>query len=299
MPRGITQEQVNTTADAILQAGERATVERVRERLGTGSPNTITRMLDTWRLDLAERLRAVNATPALPDDVGEAMTQLWQLAVEQARMQEHRALEGERLALEKARNDWEATVQEAQQAQSTAEAQATQALEAKHRASEQVTVLERLVQQLENQLSERSEALQAAQDHIETLNQTRETLTEKIAQWQQQADTERTAQEAHIRQVEDRAHLRVDQARTDLKEARTEWARLRKRYEKEQAATAGQINALTQALAKAEAEANRQRGKAEALAQQLRSSSKPPRKQAKAKPQAVRKRTKATASSRS
>lgn len=49
MARGITQDQVNRAADAIMAAGENPTVEKVRAELGTGSPNTVTRMLDTWR----------------------------------------------------------------------------------------------------------------------------------------------------------------------------------------------------------------------------------------------------------
>lgn len=56
MPRGITQDQVDAAADAILGAGGNLTVEKVRATLGTGSPNTVTRMLDTWRSGLAERL---------------------------------------------------------------------------------------------------------------------------------------------------------------------------------------------------------------------------------------------------
>ena len=55
MPRGITQDQVNA-ADAILGTGENPTVEKVRAELGTGSPNTVTRMLDVWRGHLGERL---------------------------------------------------------------------------------------------------------------------------------------------------------------------------------------------------------------------------------------------------
>ena len=44
MPRGITQDQVNAAADALLGAGENPTVEKVRAALGTGSPNTVTRI---------------------------------------------------------------------------------------------------------------------------------------------------------------------------------------------------------------------------------------------------------------
>lgn len=288
MPRGITQEQVNTAADAILQSGERATVERVREQLGTGSPNTITRMLEAWRLDLAERLRAVNATPALPDAVGQAMTQLWQLALECARRQEHQALEAERLALEKARNGWEVKVQEAQQARETAETQAAKDREAVQHASEQIITLQRLIHQLEAQLTGRTQTVQTLQAQIETLHDTGDTLQKQLATLEQRAEAERAAQEAHIRKVEDRAYTQVDQARTDLKAVRADLAQVRKQYEKARSDAASQIKALTQARVHAEGEAHRQRGKAEALAHQLKlnSPSKPSRKKPakKAKP---------------
>jgi len=63
MPRGISQDQVNTAVDAILGAGENPTVEKVRAELGTGSPNTVMRMLDTWRNGLADRLHKALKLP--------------------------------------------------------------------------------------------------------------------------------------------------------------------------------------------------------------------------------------------
>ena len=74
MARGITQDQVNAAADALVTAGERPTVEKIRAQLGTGSPNTVTRMLDTWRGALATRLSQVLALPEVPADVGQAFT---------------------------------------------------------------------------------------------------------------------------------------------------------------------------------------------------------------------------------
>ena len=41
MARGITEEDVHSAADALVCAGERPTVERIRAHLGTGSPNTV------------------------------------------------------------------------------------------------------------------------------------------------------------------------------------------------------------------------------------------------------------------
>ena len=56
MERGITEHDVHTAADALVAAGERPTVERIRAHLGTGSPNTVTRWLETWWRALGLRL---------------------------------------------------------------------------------------------------------------------------------------------------------------------------------------------------------------------------------------------------
>lgn len=46
---GITFEQVAAAADALAGAGKQATIQGVREALGTGSPNTIHKHLSAWR----------------------------------------------------------------------------------------------------------------------------------------------------------------------------------------------------------------------------------------------------------
>jgi len=102
MPRGITQEQVDKAADAILGTGKNPTVERVRAELGTGSPNTVTRMLDVWRNRLGERLRQLSSLPEVPGPVGQAMVELWRLAVEHAERALASRSADERAALETA-----------------------------------------------------------------------------------------------------------------------------------------------------------------------------------------------------
>jgi hypothetical protein len=62
----ISQEQVSAAAAALVAVGGRPIVEKVRTALGTGSPNTVTRMLDTWRSGLAECLQNVLQLPELP-----------------------------------------------------------------------------------------------------------------------------------------------------------------------------------------------------------------------------------------
>ena len=56
MARGITEEDVHMAADALVADGERPTVERIRAYLGTGSPNTVVRWLNTRGLCILPQL---------------------------------------------------------------------------------------------------------------------------------------------------------------------------------------------------------------------------------------------------
>lgn len=47
--KGVTYEQVVEAAKAIEAEGENPTIQRVLQRLGTGSPNTIHRHLRSWK----------------------------------------------------------------------------------------------------------------------------------------------------------------------------------------------------------------------------------------------------------
>ncbi|WP_454914409.1 DNA-binding protein [Variovorax gossypii] len=98
--RGITQAQVWAAADEILIEGQRPTIERIRQRLGRGSPNTVGPMVERWFATLGKRLEGRGA--ASNDDAGQqvplpilrAATQLWQAArteADQALRQESEA----------------------------------------------------------------------------------------------------------------------------------------------------------------------------------------------------------------
>lgn len=67
---GITFEQVEAAADAIRGEGLQPTINAVRERLGTGSPNTIHRHLTAWR---SARPQAVTVTTELPASLTNAI----------------------------------------------------------------------------------------------------------------------------------------------------------------------------------------------------------------------------------
>ena len=58
----IAQTDVFRAADELLLEGHRPTIDRVRMRLGRGSPNTINDHLDAWWAKLGSRLRATAQT---------------------------------------------------------------------------------------------------------------------------------------------------------------------------------------------------------------------------------------------
>jgi len=67
---GITYEQVSAAADAIIGEGQQPTINAVRDRIGTGSPNTVHRHLTAWR---AARPQATVAAPELPASLTSAI----------------------------------------------------------------------------------------------------------------------------------------------------------------------------------------------------------------------------------
>src|SRR5271163_631083 len=84
--RGITARDVELAADVLLRSGERPTIERVREKIGRGSPNTINPLLDAWWKRLAARLEAGPAAlHRLPETVAHVAEALWMQALDEAR----------------------------------------------------------------------------------------------------------------------------------------------------------------------------------------------------------------------
>ena len=85
-PRGITQSDVSHSADSLLRAGERPTIEKIRAKLGRGSPNTINPMLDAWWKTLSARLDSGPAAlHRLPESIAHIAEALWMQALEEGK----------------------------------------------------------------------------------------------------------------------------------------------------------------------------------------------------------------------
>ncbi len=104
--RGITAADVDRAADALLRDGERPTIEKVRLRIGRGSPNTINPLLDQWWSRLAGRLDAGPAAlHRLPEPVAHAAEGLWLQALQEARHRAQLEAGSTRKALARERQD--------------------------------------------------------------------------------------------------------------------------------------------------------------------------------------------------
>lgn len=252
---GITQAQVNEAADALLRGGERPTIERVRQALGTGSPNTLVRLLEGWWSDLGRRLDAQAAKIALPDapePVVAAASQLWLVAVEHAQglakmaIADHvAALTSERAALGERESQRSAEF-------AAAKAAALTAFEAQATAETRLVDLDRLSQSLALQRDDLQTQRDAAMAERDVLSRRLAEARDAHDQAQRDAVTERQTLDAQFWASENRWLQEVDRARQDASKAQTRLAQMEARYAKSINDLEGRVSALQAALAKSE-----------------------------------------------
>ena len=268
MARGITETDVHTAADELVVAGERPTVDRIRAHLGTGSPNTVTRWLETWWRGLAPRLlahSAQQAIPELPAPVSRLAQQIWEQAVgtarndaEQAVVQDRLQLDAQRRDLESREGEWQAQLRDA----AAAADEASRALAATEQRLADLQRANDLQQEQIRDLSAQRASLEARSARLEAdLHAAQQRATQR----EESLIAERDAQAQHLRALEDRAHGEIDRARQETKEVRSQLAALQRssevlRREREDALAA---------TAAAQREAGVQRGRADTLEQQM------------------------------
>jgi len=267
MARGITQTQVNDAADALLQRGIRPTIEKLRAELGTGSPNTLMRMVETWWSQLAERLAAQARAdvPGLPEPVQRAMQVLWAEAVVTTRQaadaqvaDARKVLEEEQATLVTERSRWTADLDHAR-------ADAANAKDAQAVSEQRLADHQRLVEQLQIELHDVKAQRDKQQEQLELLAEDMIRLNAIREKQQKEYAAERVSAATHIRAVEDRAHAEVDRARAEIKVLRTMHTQAERATRTARDAAAREHKEHAQQLRAAECEAAAQRARAEAL----------------------------------
>ena len=221
-PRGIQYEDVAQAADALLQEGARPTIERIRLRLGRGSPNTVSPMLEQWFAGLGQRLGGTGPMPqgsAVPDPVMQAAQALWaaaSTAADTAAAQAWATRQAEQdvaaQALENARAQLQArelALHERLQAMETALTLSTQQL---RESNERAKVQQAAIAQREQELRDLRDAAQRSSERLTALQQ-------QLEQSQEQARDERNAIEARHVANERRWLEEVDRARQETRKS--------------------------------------------------------------------------------
>jgi chromosome segregation ATPase len=225
---GIQETDVWAAADALLLEGARPTIERIRQKAGRGSPNTVGPYLDTWFKGLGARIRdpgAFAAAPAVPDPIAQSATHFWETALSVARGEAAAALTVERQAIGAAADELE--TQRAALALEKAELQTR--LEAQDQA---MRLLHAQLDELRDQRDHLHRALENRNAAYVAVEQRLAVLGGEIDALRKQLDHERGRFEGERRAIDERAAAHekrwlqeVDRAREALKTAEARAAR--------------------------------------------------------------------------
>ena len=256
--RGVQEAQVWEAADALLQEGLRPTIERVRQKIGSGSPNTVSPMLERWFATLGKRLDGPGTNLAdgeahqLPLAIVQAAQQFWNIArreADQMQVQKseasRRELELQRSALRQAEaglKEREASVEQSRIALEDAlvsSRQAVAAMETQMHAQQQESA--RLMGVSEAELRRLRKALDEAVAGKERL---RETSAMELAAAHRDA---KEAEERHVAH-ERRLLADVDRERVAIRQANVELKKEQKARAADLEAAGGAQDAAQQAL---------------------------------------------------
>lgn len=211
----ISRADVFQAADELLVHGDRPTIDRVRMRLGRGSPNTINDHLDAWWRKLGARLRDLPGQefPQLPERVGQALQHLWTEALEGARA----ALQGTLAQREHVLDEREQTLatrlHQLEDLERTAATRATALEESLVLAREQLSAANQRAETLETTLHEREVEGQRLRTRIQTLEVASEELRQQVDRAETAHRAERTQLQERNAAAEARWLTEVDRAR--------------------------------------------------------------------------------------
>lgn len=229
MARGITETDIWQAADALLLEGQRPTIERVRGKIGRGSPNTVAPHLETWFRHLGGRIQdpgAFSAPPDLPDPIQQAAQHFWAVALSHAR-------EDGAAQIAAAIAEADARVSAAGELQQQAER------DAKH--------LQERLQELATELDQRARAVEAertqhaqTRERLAALQSQLELLQERLTSQEHDRQTERDQLRRDVQQADERAEAAERRAALEIDRER----QLRARSDRQAEQLTGQMEVL-------------------------------------------------------
>jgi hypothetical protein len=223
----ISQADVFRAADELLVQGDRPTIDRVRMRLGRGSPNTINDHLDAWWSKLGARLRDLPGQefPQLPRDVAQTLQQLWNQALAGAHEALQAALDIREQAVIQREQLVDTRVRELTEREQTATVRAKALEESLALAREQLIAANRRAEALEAARQDRDAEGTRLRTRIETLEALSTDLRARLDAGTAAHQAERSKLEERYSAAEARWLTEVDRARQGAKEAESQLKR--------------------------------------------------------------------------
>ncbi|ABM37299.1 DNA-binding protein [Polaromonas naphthalenivorans] len=232
--KGVQQEDVWTAADSLIADGLRPTIERVRQKIGRGSPNTVSPMLETWFSTLAARL-GVNAlqdeAAGVPKALQQAMANLWEMALSNGREEAELQIAQARADLAQAKDALQVRESELVQ-QERVRAAKHQALEEMLRAAENKAeeALERL-SQAQALTSRREVEIEGLRGRINVIESERDSERRRIDEDTVRYAKERQRHEERAQATQHKLLEEIDRARQEAKKIHGDAQISEKRFE--------------------------------------------------------------------
>ncbi|MDM0078110.1 DNA-binding protein [Variovorax sp. J2P1-59] len=256
--RGIQEAQVWEAADLLLHEGLRPTIERVRQKIGSGSPNTVSPMLERWFATLGKRLDGRGASVTdddahrLPLAIVQAAQQFWDVARREADQAQIQKTEAVRRELELERSAFSQKEADLQQRETSFEQARVGLDEALASSRQAVAAMEA---QMHTQQQESARLLSESEAEVRRL---RKALEESVASKEALREksemdlgaAHRDAKEAEQRHVahERRLLADVDRERVAARQAAADIAKEQKVRTEEREAARAALTATEQAL---------------------------------------------------
>lgn len=238
--RGIQESDVFAAADALLAEGKRPTIERVRGKIGRGSPNTVSPMIERWFATLGERLAGTQARSGtatgndaggMPPGVRNAAKLLWETARREAGEIQRGELASARSELQ-AREDALAETQATLAQREDAFAQARVSLDAALASSQQTR--EALERQLREHAIEAHRVRTGLEDEIRRLTALLAQAAEAQEQMRHEHAATVAAKDRDLRQAEARHGVHEKRMLAEIDRARQAAKTLQAELTKEQ-----------------------------------------------------------------
>lgn len=232
--RGVQQDEVWAAADALIAEGLRPTIERVRQKLGRGSPNTVSPMLEAWFGKLGKRLGVTeqqNDLKGVPPILNQSITKIWEIALLEAHKEAAQSVAhvNKALALERAELDErEAKLAQRDLMLNVREQASIEALELANR---QFSELSTRYTELQNQLQQREKELLVIRAELTSLQSSRQSDIRKHEEAVKLLNRERQQLEERNELNHRRLLQDLDRSRQTAKQAKTAIDELERRHE--------------------------------------------------------------------